>query len=91
MSDKSKRKHTRFETEATGKIRRLSGGDWLQAKILNLSKGGACIQTNTTFTKGDIIELHVDSKAAKRTGHTFMSRIVWIAKDEMGIQFITRI
>jgi hypothetical protein len=88
---KAHRQYPRFETNTEARMRLLGGANWSDVKVVNLSKGGACIHSETPYNQTSVIELIINSPNPDIRIHNFMARIVWSEGAVFGIQFITRL
>jgi len=87
----TKREYPRFRTDLTAKIRMVGAPDWNTAKVVNLSKGGACVEINPMFENGALVEFSVTSNNSDQRLHEFMAKVVWVEGSHCGLQFITRL
>jgi hypothetical protein len=88
---KSERKYERYDTNTRAKVRNFGGPDWSEVLLVNLSKGGACIESSVSFERSTIIEIIVNSPNPEVRMHNFLARVVWSEGQRFGIQFMSRL
>lgn len=93
MKKKLSRAPQRFEVQMTLQYRERGSSDWFNAKVINLSEGGMCLEMELTppapYTD---LELAVNSKdqSGKNRRRLIRALVMWRRGSRAGIQFELR-
>lgn len=91
----SQRHHRRFYTNQFASVAPFKGGAAIDAKLYNLSRGGAYIETpKDTVKTGDVVQLNIQLQEVYRK-YNVNAKVIWTKKDGLwgtgpgvGVEFI---
>jgi len=86
--DPKRRRYSRVEIDCSAWL--IADGVRLRFdKVCNLSMGGACIFGQCSLKPGDLCELELhELQGGTCMTYNYQSRVVWIGKDRLAIEFI---
>lgn len=83
----NKRQHQRHPVAIKVKARPVGSKDWIDGHLLNLSKGGTCIETFQGFFVGQMIEVKIPKQGGIEE-HKLTATVVWKRDHRHGLNFL---
>lgn len=80
----NQRLEERFPTNIPVKIKLINANNWFEAKLINLSKNGACVEGGFTSKIGSTVELTLPNI----DNYRILAHVVWTCGGKTGLRLI---
>lgn len=83
----SKRAHERHPVAIKAKVRAIGSKAWIEGDVINLSRGGSCLQCAEGFFIGQMVEIMI-LKQGGIESHKLTATVVWKRENKHGLNFL---
>ena len=85
---KKERGHPRHLVEIRAKVRPVGATYFVDGHLINLSKGGTCIESTMHFFPGQMLEILVPAAPSAGKDHRILATVIWRRENHHGVSFV---